>query len=112
MCPDETIRAIDNGKFLYSAVTNPQDCSKRFTLYFPDRPVQSNNSTSSSSIYWTGPFPGIESPIEACALGGGGTVCALLKQLIKNTFYIKTLIKLFYEPPVIKKITIMMYITL
>ena len=28
------------GKFLYSAVSNPQDCSKRFTLYFPDRPFQ------------------------------------------------------------------------
>ena len=36
---------------------------------------------SSSSIYWTGPFPGVRSPIEACALGGRA-VCALLKQLI------------------------------
>ena len=27
------------GNFLYSAVSNPQDCSKRFTLYFPGRPV-------------------------------------------------------------------------
>ena len=27
------------GKFLYSAVSN--DCSKHFTLYFPDRPVHS-----------------------------------------------------------------------
>ena len=26
--------------------------------------------SSSSSIYWTGPFPGVKSPIEACALGG------------------------------------------
>ena len=39
---------------------------------------------SSSSIYWTGPFPGVKSPIEACALGGGGigAVHALLKQSI------------------------------
>ena len=35
----------------------------------------------SSSIYLTGPFPGVKSPIEACALGVG-VVCALLKQLI------------------------------
>ena len=35
---------------------------------------------SSSSMYWTGPFPGV--PIEACALGGGGGLYALLKQLI------------------------------
>ena len=34
--------------------------------------------SSSSSIYWTGPFPGVKSPIEACALGGGGAVYALL----------------------------------
>ena len=27
---------------------------------------------SSSSIYRTGPFPGAKSPIEPCALGGGG----------------------------------------
>ena len=27
------------GKFLYSAVSNPQDCSKRFTLYLSGRPV-------------------------------------------------------------------------
>ena len=27
------------GKFLYSAVPNRQNCSKRFTLYFPDRRV-------------------------------------------------------------------------
>ena len=39
------------GKFLYSAVSNPQDCSKRFTHYFPGRPVQSNTiSTSLGSI--------------------------------------------------------------
>ena len=38
-------------KFLYSAVSNPQDCSKRFTLYFPGRPVQSNTiSTSLGNI--------------------------------------------------------------
>ena len=39
------------GKFLYSAVSNPQDCSKHFTLYFPDRSVQSDTiSTSLGSI--------------------------------------------------------------
>ena len=39
------------GKFLYSAVSNPQDSSKRFTHYFPGRPVQSNTiSTSLGSI--------------------------------------------------------------
>ncbi|KAK2189190.1 hypothetical protein NP493_113g00032 [Ridgeia piscesae] len=39
------------GKFLYSAVSNPQDCSKHFTLYFPDRPVQLDTiSTSLGSI--------------------------------------------------------------
>ena len=39
------------GKFLYSAVSNPQDCSKRFTLYFPGRPVQSDTiSTSLGNI--------------------------------------------------------------
>ena len=32
------------GKLLYSAVCNPQDCSKRFTLYFPGRPVQSHTN--------------------------------------------------------------------
>ena len=35
------------------------------------------SSSSSSSIYWTGPFPGVKSPIEACAPGGGGGVCSL-----------------------------------
>ena len=34
------------GKFLYSAVSNPQDCSKRFTLYFLGRPVQSDTITT------------------------------------------------------------------
>ena len=38
-------------KFLYSAVSSPHDCSKRFTLYFPDRPVHSDTiSTSLRSI--------------------------------------------------------------
>ena len=35
------------GKFLYSAVSSPQDHSKRFTLYFPDRPVQSDTISAS-----------------------------------------------------------------
>ena len=30
-------------KFLYSAVSSPQDRSKRFTLYFPDRRVHSRH---------------------------------------------------------------------
>ena len=38
-------------KFLYSAVSNPQDWSKRFTLYIPGRPVHSDTiSTSLGSI--------------------------------------------------------------
>jgi len=32
---------VKKGKFLYCAVSSPQDHSKRFTLYFPDRPVHS-----------------------------------------------------------------------
>ena len=41
---------------------------------------------------WAGPFQAVKSPIEACALGGGGRC----KQLIK-----RTLIKLIYGPLVI-----------
>ena len=46
----------------------------------------------SSSIYWTGPFPGVLSgrPIKACVLGGGGgavVVYALLKQIIFINLY-------------------------
>ena len=37
--------------FLHSSVFNHQDCSKRFTLYFPGRPVQSDTiSTSLGNI--------------------------------------------------------------
>ena len=40
------------GKFLYSAVSSPQDRSKRFTLYFPGRPVHSDTiSASLGSIH-------------------------------------------------------------
>ena len=35
------------GKFVYSAVSSPQDRSKRFTLYFPDRPVHSDTISAS-----------------------------------------------------------------
>ena len=35
------------GKFLYSAVSSPQNRSKRFTLYFPDRPVHSDTISAS-----------------------------------------------------------------
>ena len=38
---------IVKGEFLYSAVSSPQDRSKRFTLYFPDRPVQSDTISAS-----------------------------------------------------------------
>ena len=48
----ETSKGKGKGKFLHRAVSNPKDCSKRFTLYFPDRPVQSNTiSTSLGSIH-------------------------------------------------------------
>ena len=49
--PGSIVKVNRKGKFLYSAVFGPQDCSKRFTLYFPGRPVQSNTiSTSLGSI--------------------------------------------------------------
>jgi len=35
------------GKFLYSAVSSPQDRSKRFTHYFPDRPIHSGTISAS-----------------------------------------------------------------
>ena len=35
------------GKFLYSAVSSPQDRSICFTLYFPDRPVHSDTISAS-----------------------------------------------------------------
>ena len=35
-------RQLSKGKFLYNAVSCPQDRSKCFTLYFPDRPVHSD----------------------------------------------------------------------
>ena len=40
-------------KFLYSAVSSPQDRSKRFTLYFPDRPVHSDTISGSIQPYAT-----------------------------------------------------------
>ena len=48
-------------------------------------------SSSPSSIYWTGPFPGIKSPIEACALHswGEGSVCSLKTVDIKTKFILK-----------------------
>ena len=33
--------------YLLAYASNPQDCSKRFTLYFPGRPVQSENMSNS-----------------------------------------------------------------
>ena len=41
------LAAMQKGKFLYSAVSSPQDRSKRFTLYFPDRPVHSDTISAS-----------------------------------------------------------------
>jgi len=38
---------LSKGNFLYSAVSSPQDRSKRFTLYFPDRPVHSDTISAS-----------------------------------------------------------------
>ena len=35
------------GTFLYSAISSPQDRSKRFTLHFPDRPVHSDTISAS-----------------------------------------------------------------
>ena len=47
----DTLNKKVKGKFLYSAVSNPQVCSKRFTCYYPDRPVQSDTMwTSLGSI--------------------------------------------------------------
>ena len=40
----------------------------------------------SSSIYWNGPFPGVKSPVKACALGG---VCSLNTVNIKTKFILK-----------------------
>ena len=45
------------GKFLYSAISSPQDRSKRFTLYFPDRPVHSD--TISASLGSVQPYAAI-----------------------------------------------------
>ena len=48
-----TTKTLKKGKdeFFYTAGSNPQDCPKRFTLYFPDSPVQSGTiSTSLGSI--------------------------------------------------------------
>ena len=41
------LNPVKKGKFLYSAVSSPQDRSKRFTLYFPDRPVHSDTISAS-----------------------------------------------------------------
>ena len=41
---------VGKSKFLYSIVSNPQDCSKRFKL-LPDRPVQSNTISASIELY-------------------------------------------------------------
>ncbi|KAK2159142.1 hypothetical protein NP493_1744g00070 [Ridgeia piscesae] len=43
--------------FLYSAVSNPQDFSKCFTLFFTGRPVQSD--TISTSLGSTQPYAAI-----------------------------------------------------
>ena len=43
-----------------SAVSSPQDRSKRFTLYFPDRPVHSD--TISASLGSIQPYAAINAP--------------------------------------------------
>ena len=52
------------GKFLYSAVSSPMDHSKRFTLYFPDRPVHPDTILASHlnfSVEWKN-LPGVLAP--------------------------------------------------
>ena len=41
------LKSTKKGKFLYSAVSSPQDRSKRFTLYFSDRPVHPDTISAS-----------------------------------------------------------------
>ena len=50
------------GKFLYNAVSSPQDHSKRFTLYFPDRLVHSD--TLSASLGSIQPYAAINAPLS------------------------------------------------
>ena len=74
---------------MVASVVDPTPCSPRDLLKAVTPLMVCGSQTelalshlsSSSSIYWTGPFPGVKSQIEACALGVG-VVCALLKQLI------------------------------
>ena len=49
MCVAKSGNAIlkKKNKFLYSAVSSPQDRSKCFTLYFPDRPIHSDTISAS-----------------------------------------------------------------
>ena len=46
-CLRKICKNKSKGKFLYSAVSSPQDHSKRFTLYFPDKPVHSDTISAS-----------------------------------------------------------------
>ena len=51
VCSDTAVAIKNVSSYTDSAVSSPQDCSKRFILYFPDRPVQSDTiSTSLGSI--------------------------------------------------------------
>ena len=45
--PPLPINSKGKVKLLYSIVSSPQDRSKRFTLYFPDRPVHSDTISAS-----------------------------------------------------------------
>ena len=45
--PEGVADHVKKDRFLYSAVSSPQDHSKHFTLYFPDRPVQSDTISAS-----------------------------------------------------------------
>ena len=51
-------------KSVSNYVSYSPTCASGFVCYF-------DCCCCSSSIYWTGPFPGVKSAIEACTLGGG-----------------------------------------
>ena len=47
MTEEISCKKVSKVKFLYSAVSSPQDRSNPFTLYFPDRPVHSDTISAS-----------------------------------------------------------------
>ena len=56
------VMTYKKGKFLYSTVSSPQDRSKHFILYFPDRPVHSD--TISASLGSIQPYATINAHIN------------------------------------------------